>query len=203
MPRGPSPVVPSCVLPSTPSQPMMPPSSPSCARPASLLPPPAPSSSRLTHPVDTSLSAVPATRSSHPSASRAAIDATPVCREGTHACREMEGGVVARMQKRPRPLLPPPRQPPLFPGQNRLTCTCQAQNAKTRRRRPRARSARCAAPAVTTRGSPDPTCTGTSAHRSSTRAGPRSLQSSAWSGVALTYCRLPEKGTMLSPGAPR
>ena len=122
---------------------------PSCARPASLLPPPAPSSSRLTHPVDTSLSAVPATRSSHPSASRAAIDATPVCREGTHACREMEGGVVARMQKRPRPLLPPPRQPPLFPGQNRLTCTCQAQNAKTRRRRPRARSARCAAPAVT------------------------------------------------------
>jgi len=33
-------------------------------------------------------------------------------------------------QKRPRPLLPPPRQPPLLPGQNRLTCPCQAQNAK-------------------------------------------------------------------------
>ena len=37
------------------------PSSPSSARPASLLPPPAPSPSRLTHPTDTPLSAAPAT----------------------------------------------------------------------------------------------------------------------------------------------
>ena len=45
-------------------------------------------------------------------------------------------------QKRPRPLLPPPRQPPLLPGQNRLTCPCQAQNAKNSSEKGRARSTR-------------------------------------------------------------
>ena len=78
-------------------------------------------------------------------------------------------------------------------AKNRLTCPCQAHNAKNRRRkaaRSRARSTRGAD------RSPDPT--GTSAHRNtSTRACPRSLPSSAWSGVALPYCRLPEKGTKL------
>ena len=37
------------------------------------------------------------------------------------------------------------------------------------------------------------------AHRSSPRAGPRSLPSSAWIGFALLYSRLPEKGTKLKP----
>ena len=67
----------------TPSRP-----SPSYARPASLLPPPAPPPSGLTHPADIlSLSC-----SRRPSVSRAAIDATPVCRERARM-REIEGGV--------------------------------------------------------------------------------------------------------------
>ena len=75
-------------------------------------------------------------------------------------------------------------QPPLLPGQNRLTCRCQApksQNSSEKGRRSRdARRRR------SLRRSPDPT--DTSAHRSSPRAGPRSLPSSAWSRVALPYC---------------
>jgi len=47
------------------------------------------------------------------------------------------------------------------------------------------------------RRSPGPT--DTLARRNSHRACPRSLPSSAWSRVALPYCRLPEKGTMLKP----
>ena len=59
----------------------------------------------------------------------------------------------------------------------------------------------------TTRGaggrlrSPDPTMDPTDAlaHRNSPPAGPRSLPTSAWIGVALLYSRLPEKGTKLKP----
>ena len=83
-------------------------------------------------------------------------------------------------------LLPPPRQPPLLPGQNRLTCPCQA--LETPRlvlgegpRGTRALDARH-------RRSPDPT--ETLAHRSSPRAGPRPLPSSAWIGFALPYSSL-------------
>jgi hypothetical protein len=47
------------------------------------------------------------------------------------------------------------------------------------------------------RRSPGPT--DTLARRNSHRACPRTLPSSAWSRVALPYCRLPEKGTMLKP----
>ena len=51
-------------------------SSPSSARPASLPPPPAPSPCRLTHPTDTHADTPSLCCSCHPSASRAAIDAT-------------------------------------------------------------------------------------------------------------------------------
>ena len=87
--------------------------------------------------------------SCHPSASRGrAIDATsPVCRERARMRKKWRVGCVARTAVTTSTiLLPPPRQPPLLPGQNRLTCPCQAQNAKTRRRR--AARARGAAPAV-------------------------------------------------------
>ena len=76
------------------------PLSPSYARPpASLLPPRAPPPSGLTHPAD----ALSLSCSRHPSASRAAIDATPVCRERARM-REIEGGVWRAPQKRPRPI---------------------------------------------------------------------------------------------------
>ena len=97
-------------------------------------------------------------------------------------------------EKRPRPLLPPLRQPPLLPGRKRFTGPCQAQNAKNSSEKGRALDAR-------RRRSPDPTHA--LAHRNSPRAGPRSLPSSAWIGFALLYwiqsCRLPEKGTKLKP----
>ena len=122
------------------------PSSPSSARPASLLPPPAPSPSRLTHPTDTPLSAAPATH-----LPLAGAPSTPhhLCVASERACVRNGGrGVWRAPQKRPRPLLPPPRQPPTCClAKNRLTCPCQAQNAKSRRRR--AARARRAAPAVT------------------------------------------------------
>ena len=94
------------------------------------------------------------------------------------------------LQKRPQPLLPPPRQPPLLLGQNRLTCPCQAHNAKTRRRRAARARARSTDDARRRR-SPDHT--DALAHRNSPRAGPRSLPSLAWIGFALLYCRIPEK----------
>jgi len=126
--------------------------------------------------------------SCHPSASRTAIDATPVCRERARMRKKWRVGCVARTAvTTSTTLLPPPRQPPLLPGQNRLTCPCQAQNAKTRRRR--AARARGAAPAV---ARPyrhlDP-----SEQPSRCRAGPRPLPSSAWICFALPYSRLPEK----------
>ena len=120
------------------------PCSPSIIRRASLPPSPAPSSSRLDTLQTPSLCC-----SRHPSASRAAIDATPECVASARACVRNGGrGVWRAPQKRPRPLLPPPRQPPTCClAKNRLTCPCQAQNAKSRRRR--AARARRAAPAVT------------------------------------------------------
>jgi hypothetical protein len=55
------------------------------------------------------------------------------CMSRARACVRYGGrGVWRAPQKRPRPLLPPPSQPPLLLGQNRLTCPCQAQNTKTR-----------------------------------------------------------------------
>ena len=109
-----------------------------------LPPSPAPSSSGLDTLQTPSLCC-----SRHPSASRAAIDATPECVASARACVRNGGrGVWRAPQKRPRPLLPPPRQPPTYClAKNRLTCPCQAQNAKSRRRR--AARARRAAPAVT------------------------------------------------------
>ena len=88
--------------------------------------------------------------SCHPSASRGrAIDATsPVCRERARMRKKWRVGCVARTAvTTSTTLLPPPRQPPLLPGQNRLTCPCQAQNAKNSPEKGRAR-ARRAAPAV-------------------------------------------------------
>ena len=158
-------------------EPMTPPPSPSTIRRALLLPPPAPLPSCLSHPTDTSLLLTPPV-----CRLCTAIDATPESVASARACVRNGGRSVWRApQKRHRPLLPPTRQPPLLPGRKRLTCPCQAQNAKTRRRRAaRARPAR-------RRRSPDPT--DTLAHRSSSRAGPRSLPTSAWISFALPYSR--------------
>ena len=85
------------------------------------------------------------------SASRAAIEhvsTSHLCVASARACVRNGGrGVWRAPQKRPRPLLPPPRQPPTCClAKNRLTCPCQAQNAKNRRRK--AARARRAAPTV-------------------------------------------------------
>jgi len=88
-----------------------------------------------------SLSAAPAARLP------LAQPSTPhLCVANARACVRLEGGAWRTAEKRPRPLLPPPRQPPLLPGRKRSTGPCQAQNTKTRRRR--VARARRAAPAV-------------------------------------------------------
>ena len=132
--------------------------------------------------------------SRHPSASRAAIDATPAYRERARMRERCKAGCVARTApppKRPRPLLPNScrrrASRPCCLAKNRLTCPCQAQNAKSRRRR----AARGRALDARRRRSPNPT--DALAHRNSPRAGPRSLPSSAWSRVALPYSRLLKK----------
>ena len=158
--------------PSTPSQPMTPSRpSPSYAHPASLLPPPAPPPSGLTHPAD----ALSLSCSRRPSASRAAIDATPVCRERARM-REIGGRGVARTAEnaldhscrrrasRPCCLAENDRRALVRPKTPKLVG--EGQRALDARRR----------------RSPDPT--DALAHRNSPRAGPRSLPSSAWSRVA-------------------
>jgi len=65
------------------------------------------------------------------------------CMSRARACVRYGGrGVWRAPQKRPRPLLPPPSQPPLLPGQNRLACPCQAQKRQNSSKKGRACSTR-------------------------------------------------------------
>ena len=166
-----------------------PPCSPSIIRRASLLPLPAPSSSRLDNLQTTSLSAALATRLP------LALPSTPhLCVASERACVRNGGrGVWRAPQKRPRPLLPPPRQLPLLPGQKSIDVPLSGPKRQKSSEKGRARSTDNAR----RQWSPDPT--DALAHRNSPRAGPRSLPSSAWIGFALLYCRLPEKGTKMKP----
>ena len=114
------------------------PCSPSIIRRASLPPSPAPSSSRLDTLQTPSLCC-----SRHPSASRAAIDATPECVASARACVRNGGrGVWRAPQKRPRPLLPPPRQPPLLPGQKSIDVPLSGPKRQKSSEKGRARSTR-------------------------------------------------------------
>ena len=81
--------------------------------------------------------------SRHPSASRAAIDATPECVASARACVRNGGrGVWRAPQKRPRPLLPPPRQPPLLPGQTSIDVPLSGPKRQKSSEKGRARSTR-------------------------------------------------------------
>ena len=84
--------------------------------------------------------------SRHPSAFRAAIDATSVSVASTRACvSEMEGGVCGAHRRNDLDHSCRRRASrPCCLAKNRLTCPCQAQNAKNRRRK--AARARRAAP---------------------------------------------------------
>ena len=159
--------------------------------PASLLLPPAPPPSGLTHPADIlSLSC-----SRRPSVSRAAIDATPVCRERARM-REIEGkraGCVARTTETPSTNLAAAAPAALVAWPKSIDVPLSGPKRQTSSEKGRARSTH-----------------GAGGHQ--TLPAPRPIvaalahapdRSSAWSRVALPYTgdvlNNAEKGTMLKP----
>ena len=172
-----------CISPLHARQCAMSPPSPTCARPASLLLPPAPSPTSLS--LLLSLSVL--RKHLHMGGD--------LCRARTRM-REIwcvtwcVGGVWRTRRARPRSLCR--RRSCLAP---RMIDDGPLSGPKRQNSSEKAARARHAAPA----GSPDPT--DALAHRDSPCAGPRSLPSTAWIGFALLYIRLSEKGSKLKPGA--